>query len=123
MLDKATLPLGDNRRVDLSQTVIFLTSNLGGGEITELMGGGYGFIESGDKPADKLDEKVQRTAVEAARRKFSPEFMNRLDKIVVFHPLHRNQLDQVLDIQLPMVPHRVLTPAKPHILFLAPPHP
>src|SRR3981189_1503812 len=98
MLDKATLTLGDHRRVDLSQTVIFLTSNLGGGEITELMGGGYGFIKSDDKPANNLDEKVQRTAVEAARRKFSPEFMNRLDKIVVFHPLHRKQLEQVLDI-------------------------
>ncbi|HEV8074727.1 MAG TPA: AAA family ATPase [Candidatus Acidoferrum sp.] len=117
MLDKATLTLGDNRRVDLSQTVIFLTSNLGGGEITELMGGGYGFIESGDKPTDKLDEKVQRTAVEAARRKFSPEFMNRLDKIVVFHPLHRKQLEQVLDIELAMVQQRVLETAKGQFLF------
>src|SRR6266568_7982418 len=51
MLDKATLTLGDNRRVDLSQTVIFLTSNLGGGEITELMEGGMGFIQPKDKPA------------------------------------------------------------------------
>jgi len=117
MLDKATLTLGDNRRVDLSQTVIFLTSNLGGGEITELMGGGYGFIKSGDKPTDKLDEKVQRTAVEAARRKFSPEFMNRLDKIVVFHPLHRKQLEQVLDIELAMVQQRVLETAKGQFLF------
>src|SRR5215475_9181397 len=45
MLDKATLTLGDNRRVDLSQTVIFMTSNLGAHEITDLMGGGYGFIK------------------------------------------------------------------------------
>ena len=96
MLDKATLTLGDNRRVDLSQTVIFLTSNLGGGEITELMGGGYGFIKSGDKPKDNLDTKVERTAIEAARRKFSPEFMNRLDKVVVFHPLQRKQLHPIL---------------------------
>src|SRR5437899_788010 len=43
ILDKATLTLGDNRRVDLSATMIFLTSNLGGGEITELMTGGMGF--------------------------------------------------------------------------------
>src|SRR5579864_2675264 len=85
MLDKATLTLGDNRRVDLSQTVIFLTSNLGGGEITELMTGGMGFVQPSDKPSDGLDLKVERTAVEAARRKFSPEFMNRLDKVVVFH--------------------------------------
>jgi ATP-dependent Clp protease ATP-binding subunit ClpB len=117
MLDKATLTLGDNRRVDLSQTVIFLTSNLGGGEITELMGGGYGFIKSDDKPASNLDEKVQRTAVEAARRKFSPEFMNRLDKVVVFHPLQRKQLEQVLDIELAMVQQRVLETAKGQFLF------
>lgn len=117
MLDKATLTLGDNRRVDLSQTVIFLTSNLGGGEITELMGGGYGFIKSDDKPKNNLDQKVERTAVEAARRKFSPEFMNRLDKIVVFHPLHRQQLEQVLDIELTLVQQRVLEAAKGQFLF------
>src|ERR1700740_3286328 len=67
MLDKATLTLGDNRRVDLSQTVIFMTSNLGGGEITDLMAGGYGFIKADDKPASDLDEKVESTPVEAAR--------------------------------------------------------
>src|ERR1700758_1157150 len=63
MLDKATLTLGDNRRVDLSQTVIFLTSNLGGGEITELMYGGMGFIQPKDKATAGLHEKVERTAV------------------------------------------------------------
>jgi ATP-dependent Clp protease ATP-binding subunit ClpA len=117
MLDKATLTLGDNRRVDLSQTVIFMTSNLGGGDITELMAGGYGFIESDDKPKTNLDQKVERTAVEAARRKFSPEFMNRLDKVVVFHPLQRKQLEQVLDIELTMVQQRVLETAKGQFLF------
>jgi len=117
MLDKATLTLGDNRRVDLSQTVIFLTSNLGGGEITELIQGGMGFIQPKDKPDAGLDQKVERTAVEAARRKFSPEFMNRLDKIVVFHPLQRKQLEQVLDIELSMVQQRVLDAAKGQCLF------
>jgi ATP-dependent Clp protease ATP-binding subunit ClpB len=117
MLDKATLTLGDNRKVDLSQTVIFLTSNLGGGEITELMQGGMGFIQPKDKPADVLDEKVERTALEAARRKFSPEFMNRLDKVVVFHPLQRDQLQEVLGIELGMVQQRVLETAKGQFLF------
>jgi ATP-dependent Clp protease ATP-binding subunit ClpB len=117
MLDKATLTLGDNRRVDLSQTVIFLTSNLGGGEITELMEGGMGFIQPTDKPAAGLDQKVERTAVEAARRKFSPEFMNRLDKVVVFHPLRREQLEQVLEIELGQVQQRVLETAKGQFLF------
>src|SRR5437899_10500748 len=112
MLDKATLTLGDNRRVDLSQTVIFLTSNLGGGEITELMQGGMGFVQPKDTPAAGLNEKVERTATEAARRKFSPEFMNRLDKVVVFHPLRREQLEQVLEIELGQVQQRVLETAK-----------
>jgi ATP-dependent Clp protease ATP-binding subunit ClpA len=117
MLDKATLTLGDNRRVDLSQTVIFMTSNLGGGEITELMQGGMGFIQPKDKPVTGLDEKVERTAVEAARRKFSPEFMNRLDKVVVFHPLLRNQLEEVLEIELGQVQQRVLETARGQFLF------
>jgi ATP-dependent Clp protease ATP-binding subunit ClpB len=117
MLDKATLTLGDNRKVDLSRTVIFLTSNLGGGEITELMQGGMGFIQPKDKPADALDEKVERTALEAARRKFSPEFMNRLDKVVVFHPLKREQLEEVLAIELGHVQERVLETAKGQFLF------
>jgi len=117
MLDKATLTLGDNRKVDLSQTVIFLTSNLGGGEIAELMQGGMGFIQPTDKPITGLDEKVERTAVEAARRKFSPEFMNRLDKVVVFHSLKREQLQEVLDIELGQVQQRVLDTAKGQFLF------
>src|SRR5216117_1418523 len=117
MLDKATLTLGDNRKVDLSQTVIFLTSNLGGGEIAELMQGGMGFVQPSGKPIAGLDEKVERTAVEAARRKFSPEFMNRLDKVVVFHPLKREQLQEVLNIELGQVQQRVLDTAKGQFLF------
>ena len=117
MLDKATLTLGDNRRVDLSQTVIYLTSNLGGGEITELMNGGMGFIQPGDIPSAGLDQKVERTAVEAARRKFSPEFMNRLDKVVCFHPLKKEQLQEVLVIELGQVQQRVLETAKGQFLF------
>ena len=117
MLDKATLTLGDNRKVDLSQTVIFLTSNLGGGEITEMMHGGLGFVQPKDKPIAGLDQKVERTALEAARRKFSPEFMNRLDKVVVFHPLQREQLEEVLNIELGNVQRRVLETAKGQFLF------
>jgi ATP-dependent Clp protease ATP-binding subunit ClpB len=118
ILDKATLTLGDNRRVDLSQTMIFMTSNLGGGEITELMTGGMGFaplVRAESKP--KLDEKVERTAAEAARRKFAPEFMNRIDKVVVFHPLRSQQLEQILEIELGMVQQRVLETAKGRFLF------
>jgi ATP-dependent Clp protease ATP-binding subunit ClpB len=117
ILDKATLTLGDNRRVDLSQTMIFLTSNLGGGEITELMTGGMGFVQPMDKTEDKLDHKVERTAQEAAKKKFSPEFMNRLDKVVVFHPLRHEQLEQILEIELGMVQQRVLDTGRGQFLF------
>ena len=117
ILDKATLTLGDNRRVDLSQTMIFLTSNLGGGEITELMTGGMGFVQPVDKKEDRLDLKVERTAQEAAKKKFSPEFMNRLDKVVVFHPLRQEQLEQILEIELGMVQQRVLDTPRGQFLF------
>ncbi len=117
MLDKATLTLGDNRRVNLSQTVIFMTSNLGGAEIMELMQGGMGFVQPKDKPATGLDEKVERAAVEAARRKFSPEFMNRLDKVVVFHALQRHQLEEILQIELSRLQQRVLETEKRQFLF------
>ena len=117
MLDRATLTLGDNRRVDLSQTVIFMTSNLGSAEITELMHGGMGFIQPKDKPMNGLDVKVECTAVEAARRKFSPEFMNRLDKIVVFHPLNREQLTEVLRIELVQLQQRILQTQNGQFLF------
>ena len=118
ILDKATLTLGDNRRVDLSQTMIFMTSNLGGVEITELMNGGLGFapqVRAESKVG--LDEKVKNTASEAAKRKFAPEFMNRIDKTVVFHPLRSAQLDQILDIELSMVQQRVLETARGRFLF------
>jgi ATP-dependent Clp protease ATP-binding subunit ClpB len=117
MLDKATLTLGDNRRVDLSQTMIFLTSNLGSGQIADLVQGGMGFVQPNDKPTTGLHEKVERTAIEAARRKFSPEFMNRLDKVVVFHPLKREELDEVLEIELSNVQKRVLDAATQPFLF------
>jgi ATP-dependent Clp protease ATP-binding subunit ClpB len=117
ILDKATLTLGDNRRVDLSQTMIFLTSNLGGGDITKLMTGGMGFVQPKDKTEDRLDHKVERTAQQAAKKKFSPEFMNRLDKVVVFHPLRHEQLEQILEIELGMVQQRVLDTGRGQFLF------
>jgi ATP-dependent Clp protease ATP-binding subunit ClpB len=110
ILDKATLTLGDNRRVDLSQCLIVLTSNLGAGEMNDLITGGLGFGTSlkPEKLDPKLDEKITRTAQDAARRKFSPEFMNRIDKIVVFKTLKPEHLEQILEIELGMVQQRIL---------------
>ena len=111
ILDKATLTLGDNRRVDLSQCIIILTSNLGAGEMTNLVDGGFGFAPKAVEVNESFDDKIQRTAVDAARRKFTPEFMNRIDKTVVFKTLRDEHLSQILDIELGMVQQRVLMAA------------
>jgi ATP-dependent Clp protease ATP-binding subunit ClpB len=76
-----------------------------------------GFIQPRDKPVTDLDQKVERTAVEAAQRKFSPEFMNRLDSVVVFHPLKREELEEVLEIELGQVQKRVLDSRTGPVLF------
>jgi ATP-dependent Clp protease ATP-binding subunit ClpB len=111
ILDKATLTLGDNRRVDLSQCIIIMTSNLGAGEMCSLVEGGLGFAQKPKQVDSAFDEKIDRTAVEAARRKFTPEFMNRIDKIVVFKTLRPEHLQQILEIELGMVQQRILMAA------------
>jgi ATP-dependent Clp protease ATP-binding subunit ClpB len=108
ILDKANLTLGDNRRVDLSQCVIFMTSNLGAGEMNEMIMGGMGFAQKATEVNNNFDDKITRTAQEAARRKFSPEFMNRIDKVVVFKTLRPEHLEQILEIELGMVQQRIL---------------
>ncbi len=108
ILDKANLTLGDNRRVDLSSCVIVMTSNLGAGEMNELINGAMGFARPQAQLDAKIDEKINRSAVEAARRKFSPEFMNRIDKVVVFKMLKPDHLEQILEIELGMVQQRIL---------------
>ena len=114
ILDKATLTLGDNRRVDLSQCVIVMTSNLGATEMNELINGTMGFAQTPAQMDARLDEKINRTAVEAARHKFSPEFMNRIDKIVVFRTLRAEHLEQILEIELGLVQQRILQIAGNH---------
>ena len=108
ILDKATLTLGDNRRVDLSQCIIIMTSNLGAGEMSSMVDGGLGFSRKTLQVDAAFDDKINRTAVDAARRKFSPEFMNRIDKSVVFRTLRSEHLQQILEIELGMVQQRIL---------------
>jgi ATP-dependent Clp protease ATP-binding subunit ClpA len=108
ILDKATLTLGDNRRVDLSQCIIIMTSNLGASEMMGLVEGGLGFAQKPKAVDASLDEKINRTALEAAKRKFTPEFMNRIDKVVVFQTLRSDHLQDILEIELGMVQQRVL---------------
>jgi len=111
ILDKATLTLGDNRRVDFSRTLIFLTSNLGSREMSSLVRGGLGYTAGAREEDAELDQKIYRTAVDAARRKFSPEFMNRIDKVIVFRTLQREHLERILDIELDKVQQRIMSSA------------
>ncbi len=120
ILDKATLTLGDNRRVDFSKSMVIMTSNLGAREMSELISGGIGFAPGkGSKtPNDtEVDQKIYRTAVEAARRKFSPEFMNRIDKVVVFRSLKEHHLRQILDLELQAVQDRIMQSAGTKFVF------
>jgi ATP-dependent Clp protease ATP-binding subunit ClpB len=114
ILDKGTLTLGDNRKVDFSRALIFMTSNLGASEMSTLMNPRLGFnaAESSRKAQtgtvdEKLNGKIMRTGADAARRKFTPEFINRLDKIVTFRPLGTGELKKILDIELNMVQQRI----------------
>jgi ATP-dependent Clp protease ATP-binding subunit ClpB len=114
ILDKATLTLGDNRKVDFSRAMIFMTSNLGASEMSAIMAPklGFGTCDARITAAtgvfdDKMTGKIARSGVEAARRKFTPEFMNRLDKIVTFSPLGTEQLKKILDIELNLVQQRI----------------
>jgi ATP-dependent Clp protease ATP-binding subunit ClpB len=108
ILDKATLTLGDNRRVDLSQCIIIMTSNLGANEMSNMVDGGLGFAQKPTQVDASFDDRINRSAVDAARRKFSPEFMNRIDKSVVFRTLRSEHLQQILEIELGMVQQRIL---------------
>ncbi len=109
ILDKASLTLGDNRRVDFSRVIIFLTSNLGSHEVNSVMTGGIGFSSGPRESDEELDERIYRVALEAARRRFSPELMNRIDKVVVFRALQREHLEQILDIELERVQQRIMS--------------
>jgi ATP-dependent Clp protease ATP-binding subunit ClpB len=122
ILDKGTLTLGDNRRVDFSRSLIIMTSNLGAREMSELMEGRIGFaaaqrLNNLDKSQIDLDEKIQRTAVQAASRNFSPEFMNRIDKLVVFHSLNQGHLRQILDLELRALEGRIMRSARTKFFF------
>ncbi|MBX7171548.1 MAG: AAA family ATPase [Pyrinomonadaceae bacterium] len=120
ILDKATLTLGDNRRVDFSKAVVIMTSNLGAREMSEMISGGIGFAPSKTGKAqedNEIDTKIYRTALEAAKRKFSPEFMNRIDKVVVFRSLKEHHLRQILNIELKQVQDRITESAGTKFIF------
>jgi len=126
VLDKASLTLGDTRRVDFSQTMIFMTSNLGAAEMNTILRPNLGF-SAGDQErehqAGRLDEstteKLSRAGTEAARKRFTPEFMNRLDKVLVFRPLADTELRQILNLELNLVQQRIFNSSTPNPFFFA----
>src|SRR5258708_2164584 len=112
ILDKATLTLGDNRRVDFSRTMIFMTSNLGAAEMSSILRPKLGFAageenQNNGQFDENATDKISRARVEAARRKFAPEFMNRIDKVVVFKPLDQIELRKILTLELNILQQRI----------------
>lgn len=109
VLDKATLTLGDNRKVDFSRTVIVMTSNLGAAEMSRLLGGGIGFTSSNEALGADVNRKLSGVAIEAAKARFSPEFMNRIDRTVVFQTLTEPELVDILELELSTVQRRLMS--------------
>lgn len=109
ILDKATLTLGDNRKVDFSSCIICMTSNTGTREMDEFFSASIGFapVRVDRQTQISIDKKIYHTALAAARRKFVPEFLNRIDKIVVFRPLGEEALNQILNLELGYVRERL----------------
>ena len=102
ILDKATLTLGDNRTVDFSRTIICMTSNLGTQRVNPMPSSGIGFVPPKTRlgTSGKRSDLVDRDTLEAVKQHFSPEFINRLDKVVVFQSLSSTHLEEILQIEL-----------------------
>ena len=124
ILDKATLTLGDNRRVDFSRTLIFMTSNLGAAEMNAIARPNLGFatcevekqLQAGQVDAD-ITRRISSAGVEAARRRFTPEFMNRIDKIVTFKILSAVDLQKILELELQRLQQRIFSSTAVSFVF------
>jgi ATP-dependent Clp protease ATP-binding subunit ClpB len=90
LLDDGRLTDGKGRTVDFKNSVVIMTSNVGSHFIAEQVGGG----------TITLDEGVRRQVMDALRAHFRPEFLNRIDEIIVFHALSREEMRSIIDIQL-----------------------
>jgi ATP-dependent Clp protease ATP-binding subunit ClpB len=111
VLDKANLTLGDNRVTDFGNCLIVMTSNLGGTEIQNLNPGrGMGFMSAVPKAVSSA--KIQDIAMQAARKKFSPEFLNRIDEVVTFGQLTPSDFEKILNIELGLIQERILENSK-----------
>src|SRR5258708_29957180 len=97
ILDKGILRLGDNSVVDFEKTLIFFTSNLGAREMLNEINPSIGFQSSSPKPRADLTTKLESIALGAVRKRFSPEFVNRIDAVVTYQPLDIESMETILD--------------------------
>jgi ATP-dependent Clp protease ATP-binding subunit ClpA/ActR/RegA family two-component response regulator len=97
ILDKAILRLGDNTTVNFEKALIFLTSNLGAREMMRAVAPDIGFGSGRRPPPDQLSGRLEAIALAAVRKRFSPEFVNRIDVVVTYQPLDADALARILD--------------------------
>jgi len=113
ILDKGILNLGNGDTVDFSSTIIVMTSNLGSKDIAELLSGGQlGFHTTADQTHEDLDQQIYKSSIHEIRRHFSPEFIGRIDRTIVFRPLSKESLRRILDIELKAVQDRIILSGK-----------
>jgi ATP-dependent Clp protease ATP-binding subunit ClpA len=98
VLDKGILRLGDNSIVNFEKSLVFLTSNLGAREMMREINPDFGFQSArAGEPRPDLTSKLQNIALVAVRKRFSPEFVNRIDCIITYQPLTPESLSAILD--------------------------
>jgi ATP-dependent Clp protease ATP-binding subunit ClpA len=100
VLDKAALRLGDNNTVNFERSLIFLTSNLGAREMRDRLRPGFGFEAITGNASGATLQKLHHIGMGAVRRKFSPEFVNRIDTVITYQPLDREALAEIVDLQI-----------------------
>ncbi len=98
VLDKAALKLGDNTTVNFERSLIFLTSNLGAREMARQTHQRFGLAAAA--PATGTERVLERVALAAVKKRFSPEFVNRIDRILTYRPLDAEAFERILDLQL-----------------------
>ncbi len=100
VLDKGILRLGDNSTVNFEKSLVFLTSNLGAREMMREINPEFGFQSVKASERADLTNKLQNIALVAVRKRFSPEFINRIDSIITYQPLTHESLSAILDKQI-----------------------
>ena len=110
VLDRGVLRLGDNTAVNFEKSLVFLTSNLGAKEMMREISPDFGFqaAGAGKLPAD-LSQKLQRIALMSVRKKFSPEFVNRIDHVVTYQPLDAQSFAAITDHEVDNLQNHVNT--------------